>query len=81
MIHATLSDGTTMLFNPYEKVWTADWVSDDGEYFVGEHHGHAKDLIIPDVYVIERNEEGPYIEKNAKIIRVREVPDFPKKLK
>ena len=77
MIHATLANGQVMLFDPNEKVWVADWVSDNGEYFSGEERGRAYELINPGVFVIEHDVDGPCIasEVNSKIVRVTRVPD------
>jgi len=77
MIHATLANGQTMLFYPNEKVWTADWISDNGEYFSGEKRGPAWELIKPGAFVIDHNAYGPCIESevNSKIVRVICVPD------
>lgn len=74
LIHATFADGTTMLFRLNEKVWTCTWMSDDGEYFSGDKHGFAENLIKRDVHVVRR--DGHRLccgETNAKIVRVRKV--------
>ena len=82
MIHATFADGSTMLFAPYEKVWTCTWLSDDGEYFDGDQHGFACDLIEPGAHVVARDGYGLKAgETNAKIIRVRKINDMPAFLK
>jgi len=78
LIHATFADGTTMLFLPYEKVWTCTWMSDDGEYFDGDRHDFAKYLIKPDVHVVARDGYGLKTgETNAKIVAVKEIYDYP----
>ena len=78
MIHATFADGTTMLFQPYERVWTCTWMSDDGEYFDGDQHDFARVSIKPGVHVVARDGYGLKAgETNAKIIQVKEVADHP----
>jgi len=75
-MHATFADGTTMLFHPWEKVWTCTWMSDDGEYFDGDDHGFAIDLIKRGKHVVARDGYGLKAgETNAKIVRVIRVQD------
>jgi hypothetical protein len=61
LIHATFADGTTMLFSPREKVWVCDWMDESGEYFSGEKHGFAEDLIKPKYHVIDPDGYGPKV--------------------
>lgn len=55
MIHATLADGQTLLFDPDETVITAEWISDDWEYFSQVAEGPASDLVLPGDYVVWRD--------------------------
>jgi hypothetical protein len=61
LIHVTLENGRTLLFEPEQQVVVCDWVSDNGEYFSGAYHVQA-DAIHSGVYVIE------WIDGNACVI-------------
>ena len=77
LIHATLENGQTLLFRPYQKVWIAKWMSDDGSYIDQEKHGFAKELIVPGIYIIEMGADGPYTdsELTSKVTTVKTIPD------
>lgn len=80
LIHATLENGTTMLFDPREKISVCNWISDDGEYFDNPIDGAAEDVIEPGVYVLERQPGAAYYDdgvfralSTAKIKTVRKL--------
>lgn len=72
MIHATFTDGSSMLFDPSEWVYVCEevWA---GEYIAGEKYGYASEVIKAGVYVLEKVDGEGAIPSEAKIQSVREL--------
>lgn len=77
MIHVTLRNGRTLLFDDTEEVTVACWVSDCGEYWEGGVSGPAQEVLVPEVYVYscDSDPQPPEDCMRSKIARVRHVAE------
>ncbi|WP_321377012.1 hypothetical protein [Trichococcus shcherbakoviae] len=76
MIQVVLEDGQCLLFRPLERVWFAEWISDDGEYFNGDDYGDAEDLV-PGLFIIKHKRDGiaEPVYGISPIASVKTIPD------
>jgi hypothetical protein len=78
LVHITLEDAKTLLYEPNETVLAVKWMSDDGEYIDGELDYKAIDLLeIPEsgLYVMKKLGDEPEAYSRSKIICVKLIPN------
>ena len=74
LIHVTLENGETMLFDPQEVVDVCEDISECGEYVFNPITDRAFCAIKPDRYVLARMNDDDFVCRNtSKIVRVRRV--------